>query len=79
MANHSHIFWSSKVRSGFWEIFMRELSNICGTFRNKIPLILLLGKIPEEIKKKESHLFGVIRVAIIKLVTRNRLKDDNKL
>lgn len=61
MANHSHIFWSCKAIRGFWENSIRELSNIFGISLNKNPLILLLGKISEEIKKKDSYLLLVIR------------------
>lgn len=56
---------------------IRELSNIFGISLKKKPIVLLLGKIPEEIKRKDGHLFLVIRITIIKQITRNWLKYDN--
>ncbi len=72
VAKHNHIFWSCKAVSDYLENSMRELSNILNISLNKNPLVLLLGKIPGEIKKKDDfHFFLVIRVAIIKQITRN--------
>lgn len=49
---------------------MRKLSNIFDISLNKKTHVQLLEKIPEEIRKKVSYLFLVIRVAIIKQITR---------
>ena len=77
IAHHSHIFWSCKVLGSFWEDSITEVSNIFGIVLNKNPLILLLGKLPENIKNNDVHLFLIIRVALMKQITRNWLKDDN--
>ena len=44
---------------------------------NKNPLVLLLGKLPENIGRNDIYLFLIIRVPLIKQITRNWLKDDN--
>ena len=65
-----------KFQVGFLEDSVRELSNIFGISVNKNPLVLLLGKLPENIRKNDVCLF-LIRVTLIKQMTRNWLKDDN--
>uniref|UniRef100_A0A3B4WPV2 Reverse transcriptase zinc-binding domain-containing protein n=1 Tax=Seriola lalandi dorsalis TaxID=1841481 RepID=A0A3B4WPV2_SERLL len=66
MANHSHIFWSCKAIKGSWENSIKEMLNIFGISLGKNPPVILLEKIPEEINKNYSHLFLIIRVAMIK-------------
>lgn len=53
------------------------MSSVFGISPNKNTLTLSLGKTPAEIKNKDSYLFLVIKIAIIKQITRNWLKDNN--
>ena len=56
MAHHGHIFWSCAVICDFWENSVKELSNIFGLSFDKNPLVLVLGKLPEKMKKKDRTL-----------------------
>lgn len=42
---------------------------------NKSPLILLFGKLPENMSKNDVYLFLIITVALINQITRNWLKE----
>ncbi len=56
--------------------FIEEMSNIFVFSGSKNPLVMLLGQIPEDINKNDSHLFLIIRVEMLKQITRSWLKND---
>ena len=77
IANHSGVFWSGKVIREFWQNSLQEISNILCISLNFCPHSSLVGEVPEEIHETDSHLYSIVRAAIMKQITRHWLKNNS--
>lgn len=70
-ANHSHVFRSCGIIKEFWEKAIEEQELIFKVKIENDPLNMLLGKTPENMTVKDSHLFLIVRLASVKQITKN--------
>lgn len=77
VANHTHIFWSCRKLSKFWEDVISKIEQTIGFKSKQRPVITFyLGDLPEELTSNDKYLLKILTAAAKKAITRKWLCTD---